>query len=400
MINIKKAIYIITAIALSVSMLTGCKNDATYVDVDSMDNGPDAQSLNTQVGEYSYYGKSKAYFDGTDCYSFDDKYLYLYDRSIGFNPNNSFDLQVSQMYKIDLQTGSLLSLCDTPACTHDINTYPECINNTYPNYPVRVGNNLWFIKDNCIYEQNAEGENTKIFENEYFTEFDQKYSGVASKSQVCCISHMILDDNYVYLLGISNVIRVDKKTMKADKQIHICDDFLMGQVLYQNKIYVTNMVAEVYEIDFDKEEATKIADQTGSLDIYSEKMYFTRRENGKNCLYTSDMKLDNSKKLIEGCDNYLIKDDKLFYTYNNCVFCYDIKTGENITLIDNCQRIYGITSATYIDRIFVIADIKYEPKEDEDKDALANATISKVVSFRTDGSDKWEKIIDGKNHNE
>lgn len=423
------------AVCLACSVLGGCKDKdkKTYVDLGSDYSVLDSElaekleqaatPLDTVITDYkqnSYNMNNHATFDG--------RYMYYY-YPIGYDPNDSWNEQIKQLYKVDLQSGEFIPLCDTPGCTHNINQFPDCINNNGSVYYrcSAVGDEIWCIDGSKIVTE-TDGSSEVIFENTYCGEFEETYFKETSNAKYS-INRFEVDDDYIYIFGPSYTYRVDRKTMKAEKPIVICDhagfSVLATGTVTGSKMYIVNDLKEMFIVDYNSGEVTKIADKCMQPSIYDDKLYYIRWEEKVEepneddyddmdelfaaideylagivpRFYSAELDGSNEKEILSDVESgYIIKDGKLFYyerngSEKNVLKSYDLETGETKTIYNDMARCLDIISTDHIDRIFIIGETAKQNEVDYKGDPIPIYT--KIVSVRTDGSDLWEVTVDG-----
>lgn len=357
--------------------------------------------------------------------TFDDKYCYLYSVE-GFWGDEYTDQRL-QYYKIDLQSGEVSPICDTPGCTHDINNDPGCITHEWPACITAVGDAFWCLTPRSVYNHGFERQDqiieikgdtrTVIFENTYCTEFEELNYREDPKDKYH-ISCFLVDDSYIYLFGPSYAYRIDRKTMKSDEPININDDASIDSVyMLGGKAYFTDSLDELFVIDFEAGTSVKMGDQIGLIDIYNDKLYYTRVQIDQQKLddymnkpydrwdydeeadreeflatrtisfYCSDLDGSNEVKLLDDASSCVIKDGMLFYSQwsgdkGKALRCYDLETKQEKVIYDDWKSCGTIFTAEHIDRIFVRS-------ENEKHNTV-------ILSVRADGSDLWVKELDGK----
>lgn len=372
------------------------KHGGTYIDIDENYSVLDSElaskldhssvPLNTVITDYEYDIRSEICNSPT---TFDDKYMYCLV-PLGF-AGDGIDAQRYQLYKVDLQSGEIGSMCDTPGCTHDANTYPACINNSlgYVNGSTSVGNAIWFLDsdDGISYNKIIErrGSNKKlIFENtEFCTQFEEEFFR-DTPNEKYNITDFFVRDDYIYVIGYSYVYRVNRATMKAQDLINVCDEATLDTgMLVGSKLYITNSLDELFIADFDSGEVIKIADKFSYPRIYNNTLYLYNRN--EYSMYRSNLDGSNTELAVSNCtSDMLIKDGYMFYirnSDNNALVSRDLETGEETVIYDDWSFGLWLDTAEHIDRIFAIG-----------MDADGNSVI---VSFRTDGSDLWVGTLNG-----
>ncbi len=248
----KKVLCVAIAVALSVSMLSGCKDkdkdkDTIYdigSDYEILDSELaeeiELQSapLNTVVSDYKQDSYKKEMLStGASC-TFDYRFMYLF---FPLRTQGSFDVAMKmQYYKINLQSGDIISMCSDPGCTHDPGSYPSCINNKTFEFPTAVEDGVWYIEGNKILEL-KDGESNEVYENTYFTDFEiDNYKGIAPNSE-CALYNLIIDDDLIYAFRPSYTFKIQRDTMEASDLINISDDaMIISSFIYNDKAYVCN----------------------------------------------------------------------------------------------------------------------------------------------------------------
>lgn len=357
--------------------------------------------------------------------TFDDKYCYLYGAE-GFWGDEYTDQRL-QYYKIDLQSGVVSPICNIPGCTHDINNDPNCITHEWLSCITAVGDAFWSLPPRHALNRGFERQDqiieikgdtrTVIFENTYCTEFEELNYKESSNDKYH-ISCFLVDDNYIYLFGPSYAYRIDRATMKADEPINITDDASIDSVtMYGSKAYFTDSLDELFVIDFETGTSQKLGDMYNVVQVYNDKLYYTRVQIDQQKLddymnkphdrwdhdedadrdefiatrtisfYCSDLDGGNEAKLLDDVTGWVIKDSKLFYSQwsgdkGKALRCYDLETKQEKIIYDNWGSCNWVFTADHIDRIFVVS-----------KNESHNSVI---LSVRSDGSDLWVKELDGK----
>ena len=390
----KRTICILTAAVLS-AMLAACEY-STYIPVDEnysvLDSAIAAQMqkkanpLETKITDYSY---DKRYEMNAAPFTFDDKYMYCL-MPMGF-AGDQIDDQRFQRYKLDLQTGETKPMCDVPGCTHDVNTFPDCINNSLGNVQgfTAVGNDFWCLdsdKDEMIYNsiaQRTSGGKSRLFENTTFcTDFEEELHKLSPKEKYS-ISDFFVRDDLIYVVGESYVYRIDRRSMKARDLIDVCDSRITGGMLYGEKMYLSDDLGEVFVADFESGSVKKIADKMYSPRVYDDVLYLYDIENKAICKAGLDGR--NITPLIENCqDKMLVKGGKMFYLKDDAkssLISYDLESGEETVIFDEWNSGLFIGTADHIDRIFALGT-----------DSEGNSII---LSVRADGSGFWSNTLNG-----
>ena len=426
----------IISLICACSVLGGCKDrdKKTYIDLDSDYSVLDSElaeklekaatPLDTVVTDYNQHTYNRYGYA-----TFDDRYLYCYT-DMGYDPNNSWDSQVKQLYKIDILSGEVIPMCDDPGCTHDYETYPYCINNNQVLYYhcCAVGDELWCIDGSKIVVRKG-GSSEVIFENSYCGEFEENYYKDSLNAKYS-IHRFEVDDDYIYIFGPSYTYRVDRKTMKAEKPIVICDyagfSVLASGAVAGSKMYTVNDLDEMFLVDYETGEATKIFDKRKHQTVYNETLYYIRWDSDleepsdmddypdwdsytaaideylaglKPVLCSSELDGSNEKELFTNiAGDYAIKDGKVFYHEFNgdesyVIRCHDLETGKSKVIYDDLAYCSAILTAEHIDRIFFIGDTAEQYVVDED--GMPIPIYTKIISLRADGSDMWEVTVDG-----
>lgn len=398
------------AVCYAGALLSGCKDKDknTYIDIDSDYQLQDSElaeklehasePLNTVITDYEAHSNIKKMIMPAVAHcTISDKYFYSY-MGMGYSPFQSAwtGSDITQLYKINLQSGEVIPMCDTPGCTHEMELYPDCVCNKYDYIsPTAVGDAIWFCRNRKLIEL-KDGKETVLYENDYCTEFeeqllkeypDQKYSFDVTLGG---------DGDYIYAFGASYTFRINRNTMKPEQYIKITDDQISSRFVYGNKAYITDMLQELFVIDYESGEATKLGDKINNVAAYDDVLYYTRYNDGEPILYTAELDGSGEKQLLTDCYmDFFVKDGKVVYhnnTGNEALHIYDLSTGEDKVIYDDWERCIGILTADHIDRIFAIGMIN---KKAEDTLADQEGTHDVVVSVRSDGSDLWVKEIDG-----
>lgn len=392
----KKALCIITAICCSSAILSSCsdKNKETIYDVGSNYEILDSElaeelelqsaPLNTVISDYKQDSYKKEMLNAGASCTFDNRFMYLFNH---LGTQGSIDVAMKmQYYKIDLQSGDIISMCSDPGCTHNPGSYPNCINNKFFEFPTAVGDCVWYIEGNKIFEL-KDGKSSEVYENTYFTDFEiDNYKDIAPNAE-CGLYNLIIDDDLIYAFGPSYTFKIQRNTMEASDLVNISDDALvLSSFIYNDKAYVCNELQELFVADYETGEVTKLGDKINTASVYNDVLYYTRYNGGKPILYTADLDGSGEKKLLDDCYmDFFIKDGKVFYHNNgtgNSVRSYDLSTGENKDIFDDWEDVSCVVTANHIDRIFAIGC-------NEDGESV-------VISVRSDGSDLWAVTIDGR----
>ena len=358
--------------------------DADYSVVLKNGSGP----LNTVVTDYVQDSTNREMFNFSQ-YTFSDKFLYTFDMlgTVGDHMGN-IDPHV-MFYRIDLQSGEVYPLCQSPGCNHSPNEVPPCIVHdkkaTGFQHSVAVGNHLYYVYENKIIMSSSDdltGGET-VFENDFCTEFcKQNYN---ENDRYALIS-LYPVDGYFYAFGYNYVIKINKETLKTEKTIELFDTQLFSVYFYEGDAYAVNELYELYKVSFDDESVTKIFDRlsNGRLTFYEDSFFYLSDDN-RLVRVSMDSKQEQIFDKIDFCSYYwLVKDSKIFYSDKQMNFkSFDIKTEEDKLIYDKFSPDGKIcvVSADHIDRVFAVG-------EDE-------KTRTVIYSVKTDGSAPWEVTLDG-----
>ncbi len=388
----KRIVCMLTAVMLSVSLLTACqsKEKETYFEENSkgeiVDSSllekieQDAQPLNTHIsGDFKQHTVSGGQ---TSNITLSDKYAYIF----WFMGDMGY-------IKVDLQTGEAIPLCDVAGCTHDPNDFPDCINNRVLCNDTAVGDELWYNDSNKLIAI-KDGKEEVIYENKYCTKLE-KDALKDSSDQKYTIFYFIVDDNYVYIFGYAYVVQIDRNTMKAVKTIDLpTEAMLLDPFIYNGSIYFHNVMCEAFKTDIESGETTKLGDNMYCICVKNDTLYYCAISDIEDpSLYSADLDLKKPEKLIENCyGDFVIKDNKIFYheyritqpdEQNDIMWCYDLDSGERETVYDGFSEADCIVAADFSDRLFFIGDYVNPDDTSEQYDVIA--------SVRSDGSDLWVK---------
>lgn len=452
----KKALCTALALCCAGIMLTGCGSKDVYIECDEDYNILDAElagklemistPLNTVVTDYKYdtqmgHGGGRGF---SNFCTISDKYIYIF-WELGYE-GDEFHSQRTQNYRIDLRSGAITPRCAVPGCEHDITHNQDC--STIANYEfgdTAVGDTMLSIAAdenghrNCISEVSGNEEKV-IFKNTYYTDFEVEYCRYAQVDDnddqyMFALADFLVDDDHIYAFGPSYAFRIDRKTMKPEDMI-VINDYNAVLNVYRDgdNIYALTDLDELYKVDFDKREATKIADKCTISQIYDGKMYYTREEGDvidvydyfsrfddvwdydeqlrmekeyidslDYMLYCREIGSDEETLVLKDCCNFVISHGKVFYRGGrtddfNILKSYDLETKEDKVIYDDWAFARVIFTSEHIDRIFAIGTEYAEGYEDTVPiPVFANTfehSYDKVISFRIDGSDLWEVTFD------
>ncbi len=384
----KKALSVLLALTLALGM-TACKSKEkeTYYEVNSEGDIVDSEllekveqestPLNTKVGDYNYHSGNNLIITPYNA-TVDGKFMYVYS------------YMGDQGYvKIDLQSGEVIPLCDVAGCTHDYDQFPDCINNREFSWITAVGDELWYSNNNKLFAI-KDGKEEVIYENNYCTQLEED-TLKESPDQKYTIYYPIVDDNYVYIFGMSYVLQLDRSTKEVLKTIDLpTEAALRTPFVYKGSIYFCNDMQEAFRTDIESGETIKLGDHVNCVYVKNDTIYYTDWNDGAVTLYKADLDLQNSEKLIDDCYmDFVIKENKIFYSSNSDekIMCYDLDTGESKTVYDGFDFSGSIITADYIDRVFFIGEAPNPNDETSPYDVIA--------SVRTDGSDLWVKQFEG-----
>lgn len=398
---------IITALCCvsACAFLGGCNSNdkKTYIDCDENYNILDselaeqieksAEPLNTVVSGYKY---SNQYRDA-DLYMIDDEFMYI--RSLGHR-ESQYSVESQQDYKIDLQTGELIPLCNVPGCEHRGVESPDC----EEFFPCAITGDTYLAlsQTESGYSNKIVNEDgTVIFENKFTTELVElsNRDNIDQYGDECkyYIARFFVDEKNIYILGMNYIYMVDMQSMQATEPLVVDEDFsysCIGMDLENKKLYIQDIAYRVYVLDLNTWKITQIFDEiTWNVQIHGDRLYYIRynpRDEDdtsrweKAALYEADLDGKNPKLVVNNCfESYAIKDGKIFYgdVDTEALRCYDMSSGEDTLIFDNWAFAINIITIDSIDRIFAIS---------EDKN-----TDSVLISVKSDGSDLWVAMIKG-----
>ena len=427
----KRSLNLILAAAMSVALFSGCndKNVSKYIpDGSSITDSTVDNSVVDSTGN-SAPPKTTDTLDTvvTDGYKYDfisnmfdsciitDKYIYFDGVLTADGAGGHF----SQDYKVDLQTGEMIPLCNVPDCDHwDTNTKCESF------VPLAtIGDKGYALKRTGISESNKiiDESGNVVFENKFASDLDMYYAErkmdeydserkeYDEDDVKYDISGIWSDEKHLYIAGANYIYAYDIETGQATEPLIIDEDLpcsVLGADMENKKLYYSNEVNEVFIVDLANQTFTKVYDgQIYDLMTYNGKIYYARflpqdpedpdsPETAK--IFEADPDFKNEKMLIDDCANvFVIKDDKIFYfdpfngeeNQEKMIYSYDMKTGESKELF-SVEGLESIVTAPYIDRIFAMGLYT-------DRTGIDTVQNTTIISFRPDGSDIWTN--EGKN---
>ena len=386
----KKALSVLLALTLALGM-TACqsKGKETYFEENSAGEIVDSallekieqesEPLNTHIiGDYKQHTVSGGQRNDI---TLSDKYAYVF----WFMGHMGY-------IKVDLQTGEAIPLCDVAGCTHDYNQFPGCINNSFWQNPTPVGDSIWRTDENKLIEETNDGETKVLYENSFCNEFEKanykEYSG-----EMYYIFDLIVDDDYAYLFGGAHVTLLDRNTLEEVKTIDLTvDSRIDGFNVYGGKIYFIDDLHELYVLDIESGEITKMADQVYGILVQEGVLYYVTYVDGGHELYSADLDFKNQKLIAKGfyINECAVKNGKVYYiprADESIIMCHDIESGEETKIYEGENRITGVGYSDFCDRIFFCTESV------PDKETLEPYNL--LISIRTDGSDLWTRRFDG-----
>ena len=386
--KVSRILCMAVAAALSASMLSACqsKEKQTYFEENSAGEIVDSallekieqesQPLNSVIGDHINYGQQGGAMAMSDKYA----YIYWFMGDMGY-------------IKVDLQTGEAIPLCDVAGCTHDPNLFPNCINNS-PWENVRpVGDALWHTEDNKLLET-KDGETKVLYENNYCSEDEENhYKELGESSNKYNISYYIVDDDYIYLFGAGHITLLDINTFEEVKTIDYSAEYgARSQIVYNGKMYFISTYEELYVLDLENGEVTKLGDQVYGIKIQDGVLYYVTFVDGGRVLYSANLDFKNPKQIAKGfyIEECAIKDGKIFYIPNSdetIIMCHDIASGEETLVYDGDNRMNALEYADFCDRIFFFTQSAVDQETNEPYNVL--------ISVRSDGSDLWVRRFYG-----
>ncbi len=422
----KRTLNLILAAAMSMALFSGCndKNVSKYIPdgssitestvdnsvSDSNSGAPntgipqkETEALDTVVNGYKYDFISNMF----DPYIITDKYIY-FDRVLTADGAGG---HFSQDYKVDLQTGEMIPLCNVPDCLHSF-TDKDC-ESFIP--LAAIGDKCYARKRTGINESNKiiDESGNVVFENKFASDFALKYAEQRmdeyrsrrdyDEDEVKYNIGFLADEKNLYITGYNYIYTYNIETKQTTEPLIIDEEFpcsLLGADMDNKRVYFSNEVFEVFMADMANQTVTKVYDgQIFDLKGYNGKIYYARflprdpedpEAPYKAQIFESDPDFTNEKMLIDGCANFFnIKDDKIFYSdplngeenQQRMLYSYDMNTGESKELFA-IEGLARVITAPHIDRIFVMG-------HHTDNTGISTVSNTTIISFRSDGSDIW-----------
>ena len=425
----KRALSIILAAAMSAAVFSGCndENVSKYIPdgnisnittdstADSNSTAPDTgipqketEALDTVVNDYKY----DFWSNYLDLYVITDKYIYFQ----GIYSSDGAGGDYYQDYKIDLQTGEMIPLCNVPDCLHSF-TDTGC-ESFIP--AAAIGDKCYARKRTGINESNKiiDESGNVVFENKFASDFALKYAEQTmeeydserkkyDEDDVKYNIGFLADEKNLYITGSNYIYAYDIETKQTTEPLIIDEEFpcsLLGADMDNKRVYFSNEVFEVFMADMANQTVTKVYDgQIFDLKGYNGKIYYARflprdpedpEAPYKAQIFESDPDFTNEKMLIDGCANFFnIKDDKIFYSdplngeenQQRMLYSYDMNTGESKELFA-VEGLGRIITAPHIDRIFIVG-------RHTDNTGISTVRTTILISFRSDGSDMWTNEV-------
>ncbi len=429
----KRTLSIILAAAMSAAVFSGCndENVSKYIPDNNISNSTtdstdstaadsnntgapntgipkkDTDTLDTVITDYKYDFWSNDY----DRYAITDKYLYFDDLFTADGAGSHF----MQDYKIDLQTGEMIPLCNVPECHHSFED-TDC-ESFIPE--AAIGDKCYARKrTGLLYESRTiiDESGNVVFENKFASDLALQYAQQTMERYDSerkkydeddikyNIKYILADEKNLYITGSNYIYAYDIETKQTTEPLIIEEDFpcdILGTDMDNKRVYFKNEVQEVFMADLANQTVTKVCDgDIDNLIAYNGKIYYIcflphePDEPWRTQLFEADPDFTNAKVLIEDCENiFNIKDNKIFYydqsasgdSEQTMLFCYDISTGESTDLfaVEDLQRVF---TAPHIDRIFVMS---YHT----DNTGISTVRTTILISFRSDGSDIWTNEV-------
>lgn len=386
--NSARILSLAVAAALSASMLSACQSSErqTYFEENSAGEivdsalldkiAQESQPLNSVIGDHINYGQQGG------AMAMSDKYVYIF----WFMGDMGY-------IKVDLQTGEAIPLCEVAGCTHDYNLFPNCINNSLWDNVRPVGDALWHTEENKLLET-KDGETKVLYENNYCNKEEESYyKELGESNKKYNISYYIVDDDYIYLFGAAHVTLLDINTFEEVKTIDYSAEYVARSwTVYNGKMYFISTYEELFVLDLESGEVTKLGDQVYGIKIQDDVLYYVTFVDGGRVLYSADLDFKNPKLIAKGfyIEECAIKDGKVFYIPNSdetIIMCHDIASGEETLVYDGDNRMNALEYADFCDRIFFYTDSAVDQETYEPYNVL--------ISVRSDGSDLWVRRFDG-----
>lgn len=375
----KKQITLIFLVAIA-SIMTACaQNKDTYVSLSQTD------ASDTSGTSLSSDSHTDSHTDVFSDYKFDDKNnRTIANSAMTFDDQYLYNFSVwgaeHMRIKLDLKSGEIVPLCDIPACSHQTS---DCINNWQIQNPIAVSDEIWHLEKNQLISLVGR-EKTVLFTNTYSTEFEKiNYPDMTGddvspdqriKNAHLLLSGFMLTEDTIYAYGPSYVFTINRDTMKAGEPIKISDNIIYSMCVHNNIAYVANDVNELYMVDFDTRNVTKLGDKIVNPSVSNEMLYYVKWIDSMPWLYSASLDGTDEQQILEDCYvNYYIRDNSVFYSQfvadKDAAYLYFMDTKQKQLLYDERdERVNEIVSASYIDRVFAI-------------------TEDKILSWRVDGSD-------------
>ena len=436
----KRSLNLILAAAMCMALFSGCndKNVSKYIpdsttvdsttdnstaDNSTTDSAADSstgttdtgmpkketEALDTVITDYKYDFWSNSY----DGQAISDKYIYFEHISSSDGAGGDFN----QDYKIDLQTGEMIPLCNVPQCHHsdedkDCESFiPMAVvgDKGYACKNTGTNSSRTIIDEsgNVVLENTVSTELSLNNAQERINEYRRNGTAYIENEVKYDIGYILTDGKNLYITGTNYIYAYDIETKQTSEPIIIDENFscyLLGADMENKRVYFFNYVDALYMVDLAKQTVTKVGD--GSVDDlkgYNGKIYYARliprdpddfESPWASQIFEADPDFTNEKMIIDNCaNNFVIKDDKIFYFdprtgdqgEKSMLHSYDMKTGK-ITDLFAVETLGRVITAPHIDRIFVWGQ-HYE------RSGTYSNNNDIIASFRPDGSDIWTNEV-------
>lgn len=282
LLNMKKrAIALMLCIA---ALLCGCnssgnnkngENDSnvndTYFDISQLESNIEKTVLDVNFTDFKYDDQSRVFLT-FDTYTLTPSYFLI----------NMRDHKIW----VDLSTGRVQSVCDIPGCDHSINT-KGCLeheNGTIQH--VKGASDGVFFKPNGYPGKlffKDDSEKRTVFENDFFTEYEEKTIPDYKTSFSC-----FMRDDIMYVIGRVYMYMVDMKTMTKIGEPYILSTSPIWDSDVSNGFFwITNENLELICRNTKNGEVTKVDDKVFRLRCSGGMLYYSRllAERSENTYY-------------------------------------------------------------------------------------------------------------------
>ena len=233
------------------------------------------------------------------------------------NNQDIYIITAMGQYKIDLSKECYSYLCTKLECEHDNSDCEMC--------EVKFGikcyrDGIVFARGRNVYYREADGKTTKLFTNNYTTDYANEYES----DPYAIYSIIFINENTVLLTGINYTFTYNLETGATGELIKITDSRNNGYTYLNGKLYSSVNGGKLFVTDLTTGKSKELAEQGINVKTYKDGIVYCKWNEGVCNIYFNNQDFSNEQLIIKNaCPNFLVYEGNILWIEDNVIYAYD-----------------------------------------------------------------------------